>query len=696
VAFSSSPPVGIAGLTMMLSGFLLFQVQPMMARYILPWFGGSATTWTVCLLFFQVSLLLGYFYAYVFTKPLRPKAQIIIHLVFIVLSLFALPITPTEGLKPPNADAPTLRILALLAVCVGLPYLVLSTTTPLVQNWLASAGSVAPSRLFALSNFGSMLGLITYPVIVDLYLPTDSQTVWWSIAYVAYAGLMVLFGLLLLLKMQPGVISVTTTPSSRSESLAGESTGYFWLWFAASALASASLLATTNYITSYVATNPFLWILPLSLYLLSFVITFARPSFYRPTLFGLLYAGALALNFFNTTDYGIDNAWGVIAINLVCFGLCCMVCQGELAQRQPPPQGLTFFYLTLAAGGAAGGAFVSLIAPVIFPDYWELPIGLIGVGLLHLILHRPNSKSQRIVGWATAATAGAVIASVAFTIYAEFVDVDELIARDRNFYGVLKVEEFDAEKPDHRYALMQAGENQGEQLIDPKRRHILSCDFGPNSGVGLAVDWLQRQQSEGVRIGVIGLGVGMLLTYGRPQDAFRYYELNPSVTDFARNYFHFMEDTKSVAQVVHGDGRLSLEREFKLQGARQFDMLHIDAFRGNAPPAHLMTKEAFEIYFKHLRPGGILAVTSHVDYYDASSLLRGMADQFGAKIVWIPTLETRSCRENIGFALISRDNSLFDSEPLKRRASAWPDGGTNRIVWTDQSSSLMGLLIWTR
>ncbi len=351
---------------MMLSGFLLFQVQPMMARYILPWFGGSATTWTVCLLFFQVSLLLGYFYAYVFTKPLRPKAQIIIHLVFIVLSLCALPITPTESLKPPDADAPTLRILALLAICVGLPYLVLSTTTPLVQKWLASAGSVAPSRLFALSNFGSLLGLITYPVVVDLYLPTDSQTVWWSIAYVAYAGLMVLFGLLLLLKMQPGVVSVTTTPSSRSESLSDESTGYFWVWFAASALASVSLLATTNYITSYVSTNPFLWILPLSLYLLSFVITFARPSFYRPTLFGLLYAGALALNFFNTTDYGIDNTWGVIAINLICFGLCCMVCQGELAQRQPPPQGLTFFYLTLAAGGAAGGVFVSLIAPVIW------------------------------------------------------------------------------------------------------------------------------------------------------------------------------------------------------------------------------------------------------------------------------------------------------------------------------------------
>jgi spermidine synthase len=507
---------------------------------------------------------------------------------------------------------------------------------------------------------------------------------------------MVLFGLLLLLKMQPGVVSVTTTPSSRSESLSGESTGYFWLWFAASALASVSLLATTNYITSYVSTNPFLWILPLSLYLLSFVITFARPSFYRPTLFGLLYAGALALNFFNTTDYGIDNALGAIAINLICFGLCCMVCQGELAQRQPPPQGLTFFYLTLAAGGAAGGVFVSLIAPVIFPDYWELPFGLIGVGLLHLILHRPNSKSKRIVGWANAATAGAVIASLAFTLYAEFFDVDELIARDRNFYGVLKVDEFDAEKPNHRYALMQAGENQGEQLIDPERRHILSCDFGPTSGVGLAVDWLQRQQPEGVRIGVIGLGVGMLLTYGRPQDAFHYYELNPSVTDFARNYFHFMEDTKSAAQVVHGDGRLSLEREFKLQGARQFDMLHIDAFRGNAPPAHLMTKEAFEIYFKHLRAGGILAVTSHVDYYDASSLLRGMAEQFGAKIVWIPTLETSSCRDNIGFALISRDKSLFDSEPLKRRASAWPDGRTNRIVWTDQSSSLMSLMIWTK
>jgi hypothetical protein len=678
---------------MTLSGFLLFQVQPMMARYILPWFGGSATTWTVCLLFFQVALLLGYSYAYLFTKPLRLRTQIVIHLCIVAASLVSLPITPSEAFKPQDADFPTLRILKLLVFSVGLPYLVLSTTTPLVQKWLASLGSETPSRLFALSNLGSFLGLITYPIVVDLYLPTDSQTWWWSAGYVAYAAMLAVFaGLTFLLRRQaaPPPLSaaiVAARPRTTSQGA--------WVWFLFSMLGSVSLLAVTNYITAYVSVNPFLWTLPLSIYLLSFVVAFARPKAYRPGLIGILYAVALAYNFFTATDFGIDNAFGVIAINLVCFLFCCLICQGELAKRQPPPEGLTFFYMTLAAGGALGGAFVSVAAPVIFPDYWELPIGLIGVGVLYVGLYARSGEKRLNLSRANLVMCAGVLIATGFVFYSEIYEGEEVIEQRRNFYGVIRVEEVDSDDAtDHRYVMKQAGERQGEQFQAPDRRALAPCDFNPSSGIGRVVDYLQQHNPDGILIGVVGLGAGMLVTQGRSQDTFRYYELNPQVTELAREEFSFLHDTKSRVSVVHGDGRLSLERELKSQGAHNFDLLHIDAFRGNAPPAHLMTKEAFEVYFTHLKPNGVLAVTSHRDYYDASSLFRGMAEAIGAEVKWFPA--ARNCETGVGFAIFSRSPEAFADPKIRARAGDWDDHDSSKIVWTDQKSSLMSLLIWSR
>jgi spermidine synthase len=678
---------------MTISGFLLFQVQPMMARYILPWFGGSATTWTVCLLFFQLALLLGYAYAYLFTKPLGLRTQIIVHLCLVTVSLVSLPITPSDAFKPQDADNPTLRILMLLVFSVGLPYFVLSTTTPLVQKWLTARGFETPSRLFALSNFGSFLGLVTYPILVDLYLPTDSQTWLWSAGYVAFAALLASFAALTFVLRQPASapsLGVSITPDQ-----ARATTGGAWLWFLFSMLGSVSLLAVTNYITSYVSVNPFLWILPLSIYLLSFVVAFGRPNLYRPGLFGILYAAALAFNFFTATDYGLDNAFGVIAINLVCFLFCCVICQGELARRQPPPQGLTFFYLTLAAGGALGGAFVSLAAPKIFPDYWELPIGLIGVGLLYVALYLPSGKRSLAMSSASLVMGVGVLAAIGFVILSEVFEGDEVIDQRRNFYGVVRVEEVDTEdKATDRFVMRQAGERQGEQFQSSDRRDLAPCDFDPSSGIGRVVDYLQQHNPAGVRIGVVGLGAGMLLTQGRAQDTFRYYELNPQVTELASENFSFLRDTKSKVSITHGDGRLSLERELKKEGPQNFDMLHIDAFRGNAPPAHLMTKEAFDVYFAHLKPNGVLAVTSHRDYYDASSLFRGMAEIIGAEVRWFPA--AKDCETGVGFAIFSRSPDVFADPKIRARAGDWDDHDTSKIVWTDQKSSLMSLLIWSR
>jgi hypothetical protein len=675
---------------MTLSGFLLFQVQPMMARYILPWFGGSATTWTVCLLFFQIALLLGYAYAYLFTKPFGLRTQIIVHACVVAVSLASLPITPSDTFKPTDASDPTWRILMLLLVSVGLPYFVLATTTPLVQRWLAALGSETPSRLFALSNLGSFLGLVTYPAVVDLYLPTNSQTWWWSASYVAYAVLIAGFAALTFFMWDRASKSELGTPTAKQTPARWKDAG---VWFLLSMLGSVSLLAITNYITSYVAVNPFLWILPLSIYLLSFVIAFGRPAFYRPGVIGILYAVALAYNFFTATDYGIDSAFGVIAINLVCFLFCCLVCQGELARRQPAPSALTFFYMTLAAGGAMGGVFVSVVAPIIFPDYWELPIGLIGVGVLFVCLYLP--WRERRLALASLVMCLGILTAVGFVILSEVYEGEEVIDQRRNFYGVIRVEEVDDEDPNTaRYVMKQAGERQGEQYQAAAKRDSAPCDFNPDSGIGRTVDYLQRRNGDGLRIGVVGLGVGMLVTQGRAQDSYQYYELNPQVTDLANEDFSFLKDTKSKVSVVGGDGRLSLERELKANGPHNFDLLHIDAFRGNAPPAHLMTKEAFELYFKHLKPDGVLAVTSHRDYYDASSLFRGMADVVGAQVRWFPA--AKSCYTGVGFAIFSRSPDLFADERVRARAGEWDDHGTSKIVWTDQKSSLMSLLIWSQ
>ena len=675
---------------MTLSGFLLFQVQPMMARYILPWFGGSATTWTVCLLFFQIALLLGYAYAYLFTKPFGLRTQIIVHVCVVAVSLASLPITPSDTFKPTDASDPTWRILMLLLVSVGLPYFVLATTTPLVQRWLAALGTETPSRLFALSNLGSFLGLVTYPAVVDLYLPTNSQTWWWSASYVAYAVMTAGFAALTFFMWDRASRSELGTPTTKQAPTRWRDAG---VWFLLSMLGSVSLLAITNYITSYVAVNPFLWILPLSIYLLSFVIAFGRPAFYSPRVIGILYAVALAYNFFTATDYGIDSAFGVIAINLVCFLFCCLVCQGELARRQPPASALTFFYMTLAAGGAMGGVFVSVVAPIVFPDYWELPIGLIGVGVLFICLYLP--WRDRRLALASLVMCLGVLAAVGFVILSEVFEGEEVIDQRRNFYGVIRVEEVDDEDPNTaRYVMKQAGERQGEQYQAAARRDLAPCDFNPDSGIGRTVDYLQRRNGGGLRIGVVGLGVGMLVTQGRAQDSYQYYELNPQVTDLANEDFSFLKDTKSKVSVVGGDGRLSLERELKAQGPHNFDLLHIDAFRGNAPPAHLMTKEAFELYFKHLKPDGVLAVTSHRDYYDASSLFRGMADVVGAQVRWFPA--AKSCYTGVGFAIFSRSGDLFADERVRARAGEWDDHGTSKIVWTDQKSSLMSLLIWSQ
>ncbi|MBM3887583.1 MAG: hypothetical protein FJ388_00490, partial [Verrucomicrobia bacterium] len=376
------------GATIFLSAFLLFQVQPMIAKIILPWFGGTAAVWTTCMVFFQVGLLAGYLYAHALTRFLNPHGQFWLHAALLMVSLVTLPLAPSPALKPTGTEEPTLRILLLLAVSVGLPYFLLSSTGPLVQAWLARAwAGTVPYRLFALSNAGSMLALLTYPTLVEPWLPVGAQTRIWSAAFAAFAALCAASGFVT--RKATG----SAAPASEEVAVPRPTVSDWLLWLLLPACGSILLLAVTNHLTQNVAPVPFLWVLPLSLYLLSFIICFDRDCWYRrwwslPVGVAAIGTMAMALSP-DQENMAIKRA--VPMFNAALF-VCCMICHGELARLKPRSQHLTSFYLMVAAGGAVGGLFVGIAAPRVFSSFWEMHVGLVLCAVLALAVLWRASK----------------------------------------------------------------------------------------------------------------------------------------------------------------------------------------------------------------------------------------------------------------------------------------------------------------
>ena len=361
-------------ITILVSAFLLFQVQPVIAKIILPWFGGSAAVWTTCLLFFQFALLLGYFYSHAVVRYLKPRAQMALHACLLLVSAAALPIYPSARWKPVDPSAPILHILALLALTVGLPYFLLSTSGPLLQAWYARRFKGAiPYRLYALSNAGSMFALLSYPILIEPRFTSRQQAGMWSIAYGAFV---LLCGFAAFRSGQ-----APAAEAAREEEDAGEKPGLrlYLMWLLLPACASALLLAVTNHLSQNVAAIPFLWVLPLSVYLLSFILCFESSGWYRRSPYLQLLAVALASMAYSMFADNTGNVPIKIGVPLFLMGLftCSMVCHGELARLKPHPRYLTHFYLMIAAGGALGGAFVGLAAPLLFNGYYEMPLAMV-------------------------------------------------------------------------------------------------------------------------------------------------------------------------------------------------------------------------------------------------------------------------------------------------------------------------------
>nr|WP_316639983.1 fused MFS/spermidine synthase [uncultured Roseateles sp.] len=673
------------GLTILLSAFLLFQVQPIIAKLILPWFGGSASVWTACMLFFQMLLLLGYLYSHFVVRLLSARQQSLLHIALLGVSLLLLPISPSADWRPSGGEDPTPHILALLTVTIGLPYFVLSTTGPLIQAWFAreKPGAV-PYRLFALSNFGSLLALLAYPVLVEPRLPTRWQSGLWSALFAVFA---LLCGLLAWRGRHggPALAAVPAAVKATAPTLPLR-----LRWIALAACPSILLVADTSFLTANIAPIPLLWVLPLALYLLSFIFCFERRGWYRRGLFlPLLALGLGAMAYLPTLGVSALPIYLAMGINLAAFFAACMVCHGELARLHPHPSQLTGYFLMIAIGGALGGLFVGVVAPYCFSGNFELPIALVlTAGVASWVVlgsHRFASGRRQLLAWGAAAALMLGIAGVSLSEIVD--DLDGARVTARNFYGTLRVLD-GGEGLDARRSLMHGQIVHGRQFQAPERQDWPTAYYSQDSGVGRALLTKAAMASGGpLRIGVIGVGVGTLLTYGRPGDSFRLYEIDPLVMQLARSEFTFLSRSKATTEIVIADARLALERET----AQQFDLLVVDAFSGDAVPIHLLTQEAFASYFRHLKPQGVLAVHVTNRFLDLKQVIKSAADHFGWQA---RLLSTASDGDRLVYhsdwVLVSADPRFFE-QPALTEAAPIAVAADFRL-WSDDYSSVLSVL----
>ncbi len=743
-------------LTIFTGAFLLFQVQPLIGKFILPWFGGGPGVWTTCLLFFQTLLLGGYAYAHFSTTRLKPKAQAVLHGVLLLASLALLPVVPGDSWKAHVGGNPVGHILVLLLGCVGLPYFVLSSTGPLLQQWFSRAQpGVSPYRLYALSNVGSLLALLSYPFFFEVKFSRHAQATLWGSGLVVFV---VACGYCAFRLWRSG----NALPKAEKNPGMPEAPPTVWsdkvLWIALPALASVLLLATTNKLCQEVAVVPFLWVLPLALYLLSFIICFDHARWYRRGLFiGLLAVASAVICELLGSGRDASMLLQVAGYTIALF-VACMVAHGELYRLKPPPLDLTAYFLFISAGGALGGFLVAIAAPAIFTEFRELQIGWwlmwvavavisirqqswtlvqgAGVGALATTIAVPALRSLMSGGarfdaelvafyrdhlWFIAVAVIAFIATVfdlrrrkketawqprmggfvtllaaglgAIFIIQALNDRDgKVIRASRNFYGTLKVFDYTSESADERYFLLMHGATtHGLQFADPKKALMATSYYGDHSGIGLAFQHLPRKSER--NFGLVGLGTGTVAVYGKAGDSLRIYEINPAVEKLAHDPFTHIDKTPAKVDVVMGDARLSLEQELAAGHSHQFDLLALDAFSSDAIPAHLLTREAFEVYLKHLRPDGVIAVHISNRYLDLEPVVRALAHHFDLGMATISDdYESDWWFYDTTWILVTKNRALLAVPEIDEATDVPAKNPKPPVLWTDDQTSLYEIL----
>ena len=685
------------------SAFLAFQIQPIIARRILPWFGGTPAVWSCVVLFFQVTLTAGYAYSHWLNGRTRLRTQGRVHLALVGVSLLIVgvlstiwpsAVTPGVALRPASPDFPTLQILWILALAVGLPYFTVATNSPLLQAWFVRAyPGRSPYWLYAVSNVGSLLALVTYPVVVEPLFTLQQQGTLWVSGYVAYVTLTGFAWRQTRLRMPAAAGSVAaTTREPRGDAV---ETGYQVLWIALSAIASLLLLAVTNHITQEVAVIPFLWVLPLLLYLLTFVLTFSGVRVYRRPVFAAVLAVSSGACLYVFMDRSVPIVWQITCFSAALFAAC-MVAHGELYRLRPQATHLTRFYLMVSVGGAVGGCLVNFLAPVLFDGFWELHLGWAGVWVLLAALTFVRPTTEVPPKWRRehdAVIAGLAVSSLVIAGYGMMANQGTDAYRNRNFYGVLRVNQ---DRTGQLWRMVHGITVHGAQFRDASRRTVPTTYFWRESGVGQAL-LKHPKRNRGLRVGVLGLGVGTLAAYAQRGDVYRFYEINPLVVGLAEGkegYFSYLGDCAGDVRVVPGDARVSLERELSSGELQRFDVLALDVFTSDAIPVHLVTKEAFALYLEHLAPGGIIAANISNRHLDLAPLLDRIAREFDltAELLAMPAPAGEMAATPSVWVLLSREESSLAFLPVRESAVRLDGRGGRTRLWTDDYSNLFQLL----
>ena len=661
----------------MLGSFLLFQVQPLVAKAILPALGGSSAVWTTCMLFFQALLLGAYGYAHWLSQR-STRTIMVVHVALLVAAVVQMPLAVHA--RPMSAD-PTLAVLLLLVRTVGLPYFALSATSPLVQTLLSrDRPGFVPYRLFALSNVGSFVALLSYPILVEPRFALVLQSHVWSTGFLVWA--IIMSGVCVSVARTTrgtltGETAVATSTAADSKATARE----LGTWTGLAFIPSVLLVATTTHLSSCIAPIPLVWVIPLALYLVSFIVTFDKPTYYRRVpMFAL---SALSASVLGIGDASIGTAGGPamrIAILAGAMFVLCTTAHGELVRKKPSPEKLTAFYLCISLGGALGGVFTGLFAPHAFTWIAERPLGalMLPAVLLVIMVREKLVREHRGVALVLGAALVGIVASQAVS--------ERSVARARNFYGAVRVVDEKGSDGDVRRYMTHGDIVHGAQSQNPARHTDPLGYYAAWSGIGRTLTAAHTQAGDaGIHYGIVGLGVGSSLEHLHEGDRARVYEIDELVVDMARKHFDVVPRHEHQTTMVMGDARLSLEHE----APQAFDVLGLDAFSGDAIPMHLLSLEAFQVYARHVKPSGFIAVHVSNNYLDLRPVVREAAriGHWHARVI-----DSRPDDHGVTRArwiILNRDAAAF---------ATW-DGNAKPLpevpviaAWTDDFSSLWSVL----
>jgi hypothetical protein len=667
--------------TAFFGAFLLFLVQPLVGKAILPWFGGSPAMWTTSMFFFQLVLLAGYCYVHVISRYSSVRTQILVHAALAIAGALLLPIYPSIAYKPTGETSwPAVAVLQVLTATVGVQFFLLATTAPLTQVWWHRISNKPPYSLYAVSNCGSLLALFCYPFVLEPALGVRAQALVWSASFVVYVLLVACC--LQQFRSPPKKATEASVPSTLRECS---------LWLFLSCGGSVLLLAITNHVTQNVAVVPFFWVLPLAIYLISFILVFSFPrSYHRPTFTVLMAITFIASAYFY--DFRAAHSIGAVLVScLATLFVGCMIFHGELVKHQPAAEKLTAFYVMLSAGGALGGFLVSFVAPSIFSQYYEYPITLVLVWLTVMAMALTDRdgflyRGRPVWGWA-----------IVLGIFVVFlVNIREGLTAvsatpyftKRNFYGVLSIEQM-SDPQGSVIALRHGTICHGAQYLQ-KNQFEPTTYFTRASGMGTAMKHLEGRAEK--RVGILGLGIGTVAAYCEPGDYFRAYEIDPDVVELATNpnvftFWTLFDQRQATADIVIGDARTSLENELANGDKQDLDLLLIDVFTGDAIPVHLITQEAFTLYSQHLKADGVIAVHISNRHLDLVPVVLGLADQLDQNVALViqPGLSR--------WAIVAPDHVLREMEKTSQtKMIRLKKGASNTIVWTDDFSDILSVL----